>query len=152
MKISCIVVVVTIALLSMQGCVSVHTAHQRTLQSCRTQDDVSRHFGLPAEEVHGQTTEWIYNLASHRDSVTGRAFVKVADSAHNARELKYYKYLEFTFDSHGNVIGYTSNVDDPVRAYINRGYNITVWGVVGAALFLGLVFYITALTGNEPSF
>ncbi len=152
LKISCMVLVVAIALLAIQGCVSARTAHLRTLQSCHTRDDVSRHFGLPAEEVRGQTTEWIYNLASRHDSITGMVFIKVADSAHAAKELKYHKYLKFTFDAQGNVIGYTSNVDDPVKAYINKGYNITVLGIVGAALFLGLVVYITAHTGNEPSF
>ena len=152
MKITCVAVVVAIVLLSVQGCVSARHAHELTLQSCRTQDDVSRHFGLPAEEVHGQTTEWIYNLASRRDSLTGKVFVKVADSAHTSKELKYYKYLEFTFDSRGNVMGYTSNVDDPVRAYINKGNNVTVWKVVGATLFLALVVYISARTGADITF
>jgi hypothetical protein len=152
MKIPCIVVVVAIALLSMQGCVSARTAHQRTLQSCRTQDDVSRYFGLPAEEVHDQTTEWIYNLASRRDSLAGKVFVKVADSVHANKESKYYKYLEFTFDSYGNVIGYTSNVDDPVRAYTNKGNNITVLRVIGGTLIFILIIYVASRTGADITF
>jgi hypothetical protein len=152
MKISCIVVIVAIVLLSVQGCVSARHAHELTLQSCRTQDDVSRHFGLPAEEVHGQTTEWIYSLASRRDSLAGKVFVKVADSVHANKESKYYKYLEFTFDSRGNVMGYTSNVDDPVKAYVNKGNNTTVLKIISAALLLAIVFYIDAHTGTVISF
>jgi hypothetical protein len=152
MKMSCIVITVAIALFSMQNCVSARTAHQRTLQSCHTQDDVSRHFGLPAEEVHGQTTEWIYNLASHLDSVAGRVFVKVLDSASAGKELKYYKYLEFTFDTHGNVIGYISNVDDPVRAYINKGNSVTVWRAIGGGLLFILIIYVAVITKSDISF
>ncbi len=152
MKISCVVVIVAIVLLSVQGCVSARHAHELTLQSCRTQDDVSRHFGLPAEEVHGQTTEWIYSLASRRDSLAGKVFVKVADSVHANKESKYYKYLEFTFDSRGNVMGYTSNVDDPVKAYVNKGNNTTVLKIISAALLLAIVFYIDAHTGTVISF
>ena len=152
MKKSCIVVIVAIVLLSVQGCVSARHAHELTLQSCRTQDDVSRHFGLPAEEVHGQTTEWIYSLASRRDSLAGKVFVKVADSVHANKESKYHKYLEFTFDSRGNVMGYTSNVDDPVKAYVNKGNNTTVLKIISAALLLAIVFYIDAHTGTVISF
>jgi hypothetical protein len=146
------VLVVAIAVLSIQGCVSARTAHQRTLQSCHTQDDVSRYFGLPAEEVHGQTTEWIYNLANRHDSINGTIFVKVADSLHAAKELKYHKYLEFTFDTRGNVIGYTSNVKDPVSAYVNKGNNVTVLRVIGGTLVFVLILYVAIITKSDITF
>jgi hypothetical protein len=152
MKSSCMIFAAAVVVLTLQGCVSARYAHQRTLQSCHTQADVSRYFGLPSEEVHDQTTEWIYNLASHRDSLAGKVFVKAADSVHANKESKYHKYLEFTFDSGGNVMGYTSNVDDPVRAYINKGNNITALRVVGATLLFGLIIYVAARTGADITF
>ena len=152
MRISGILFVIAIAVLSLQGCTSTLHVHQKALQSCRTQDDVSRRFGLPSEIIHDQTTEWIYNLATRRDSVAGRAFVKTADSAHAGREQRYYKYLEFTFDTQGNVLGYTSNVDDPIRAMIKKSENITAWKVIGMTLVLVAIIYIDIITKSDISF
>jgi len=150
MRKSRIILIVVIGLLSLQSC--SRNFHLKTLQSCRTRDDVSRHFGLPGEEINGPTTEWIYNLASHRDSVTGRAFVKKADSAGAGSEFKYYKYLAFTFDSNGNVTGYISNVKDPIRT-INKNYeNLTAWKIVGLILATGALVYLDTITKGHLSF
>jgi hypothetical protein len=141
-----------LCLLAFSSCTPIIYKHQQMLASCHTRDDVSHRIGLPDEKIQTKTTEeWLYNLDSNHDNAPITPLL-VNDSLHNGKVINYDKYLKFTFDLQGNVIGYQSNVADPVKAIIRRYEHVTAGGIVAATLFLALIVYLTVITKSEPSF
>jgi hypothetical protein len=135
------------------GCSKKLYTHQQVMQSFHSKNDVLKRFGNPDIKRMVDSTEvWIYNRDVGAKSVDSTAkLAKInTDTTKSLPVVKPGKYINFLFDSAGNVVGYKSNdVDLSYVKKISAGTNMLK--ALGTAAIIAVIVGLEVYKNSDAN-
>jgi hypothetical protein len=149
------VLVAIVIIFSLSSCLKVLTTHTQVMDTYKNKAAVIARFGQPTEEIQREgMEEWIYNFGkinkkTTTEETTTSANINYADNAAyktgdggsvgSTISDKYKKYVEFTFDSSGEVKKWDSKRVNYTKTGPNK--KATTWFISITVVVLGLIVY-----------